>query len=114
MRLSYETKAQLVPCYVFGGTDFFHTLATSDSLLSRLSRKMKAGLTIFWGQFYLPIPFPAKVTMVLGDPIPLPEGISDSKEAVKILHEKFLGEMTALFDRYKGAVGQPDATLEIH
>ncbi|RYZ15583.1 MAG: hypothetical protein EOO70_06495 [Myxococcaceae bacterium] len=44
VRLSLETGARLVPCYVFGGTDFFHNLATSQSPLARLSRYVRAGV----------------------------------------------------------------------
>lgn len=43
--------ASLFPCYVFGGTSFFNNLATGDGLLSKFSRKMQMGLTIFYGHF---------------------------------------------------------------
>jgi hypothetical protein len=43
--------ASLFPCYVFGGTSFFNNLATGDGMLSKLSRKMQMGLTIFYGHF---------------------------------------------------------------
>ena len=61
IKLSLETGAQLCPCYVFGGTDFFNNLATNEGFLSSLSRKLRAGVTVFWGQFGLPIPFAPKV-----------------------------------------------------
>ena len=66
VRLSIETRAKIIPGYVFGGTDFYHNLATSGSSLSTISRKLKAGITWFWGQFGLPIPFTPKVTLVIG------------------------------------------------
>lgn len=121
MKLSLETKAELVPCYVFGGTDFFHTLATSDSWLSKLSRRLKVGITIFWGQFGLPIPFAPKVTMVIGQPIPPPKIAWSSKpedkgkmsEAIDGLHQTFMKEMLTLFDDHKALAGYPEAVLEI-
>lgn len=118
VKLSIDTRAELVPCYVFGGTDFFHTLATSDSVLSSISRKLKMGITIFWGQFGLPIPFPAKVTMVIGKPIPPPavKDLNDKEElsgAVNDLHETFMKAIVALFDRYKGLAGYPESSLDI-
>jgi hypothetical protein len=61
VRLSIETGAELTPCYVFGGTDFFHNLATDDGLFSSLSRSLRMGLTIFWGPYGLPIPYAPKV-----------------------------------------------------
>ena len=52
IKISLQTGAELLPSYVFGGTDFFHNLATSDNFLSRLSRKYKVGLTYFWWDFF--------------------------------------------------------------
>jgi 1-acyl-sn-glycerol-3-phosphate acyltransferase len=115
-RLSVETGAELVPVYVFGGTDFYHNLLTADTSVSRLFRKFRLGFTIFWGQFGLPIiPLTPKVTMIFGNPIPIPE-INEScskEEAMEILHTRFMEEMVNLFDRYKGIAGYPEATLEI-
>ena len=61
VRLSIETGAQLVPCYVFGGTDFFHNLATDDGFFAKLSRMCRAGVTVFWGRYWLPVPFSPRV-----------------------------------------------------
>lgn len=76
------------------------------------------GITIFWGQFGLPIPFPAKVTMVIGKPIPPPavKDLNDKEElsgAVNDLHETFMKAIVALFDRYKGLAGYPESSLDI-
>ena len=49
--LVYIVGANLFPCYVFGGTSFFNNLATGDGYLSKFSRKMQMGLTIFYGHF---------------------------------------------------------------
>jgi hypothetical protein len=118
VKLSLETNAELVPCYVFGGTDFFSSLATSDSWFSKISRKLKMGVTIFWGRLGLPIPYSPKVTMIIGDPIPVPH-MKDHKNAEEMnvtideLHTTFMKEMTTLFNRYKGLAGYPDSELEI-
>ena len=65
IRLSIETGAYLTPCYVFGGTDFFHNLATDDGFFATLSRKLRMGLTIFWGPLGLPIPYAPKVLLIV-------------------------------------------------
>ena len=62
VRLSIETGAEMVPCYVFGGTDFFHNLATDAGFFANLSRSLRAGVTIFWGHFGLPIPYAPRVS----------------------------------------------------
>lgn len=90
-KLSLETGAMLCPTYVFGGTDFFHNLATSDSLFSKLSRSFRAGVTIFWGHFGLPIPFTPRVTLCIGDPIPVKKWTGEGKvpaELIEELHNK--------------------------
>eukprot|EP01032_Pedospumella_encystans_P012233 gene12233-14166_t len=119
VRLSIETGAQLVPCYVFGGTDFFHNLATDAGFFARLSRMCRAGVTIFWGRFGLPIPFCPRVTCVLGDPIVPPVWVktSETERVPEILidemHAEFLVQMKALFEKYKASAGYPDAELEV-
>ena len=117
-RLSLETGAELVPTYVFGATDFFCTGATSDHALARLSRKLRIGMTLFWGQWFCPlIPFTPKVTMCIGEPLPVerwtgPRGkIPD--ELVDVLHEKYLASIVEMFEKYKTAAGYPDAKLEM-
>jgi 2-acylglycerol O-acyltransferase 2 len=115
-KLSLETGAKLLPCYVFGGTDFFHNLATGDGLLSKLSRKFRITFTIFWGYGYLPLPYCPRVTICIAEPIhiekwagpgPVPETL------VEDLHRKYLLSLTELFDKYKSAAGYPDSVLEI-
>lgn len=116
-KLSVETGAEMVPCYVFGGTDFFENLATNDSFSWLTNtRKFRMGITLFWGYFGLPIPYAPKVTMVIGDPIPVPKVPDDDEKkskAIDLLHATFLKEMEALFEKYKAAAGYPDAKLEI-
>jgi 2-acylglycerol O-acyltransferase 2 len=118
IRLAVETGAMLCPCYVFGGTDFFQNLATDDGIFAAISRKLRLGLTIFWGQFGLPIPFAVKVTMIVGDPIPtpkLPENCTEEQKqaAIEELHATFIKEIEALFNKYKGVSGYPDAKLNV-
>ncbi len=117
-KLSVETGAEMVPCYVFGGTDFFENLATNDYFgwLMKICRKFRIGITLFWGYFGLPIPYAPKVTMVMGDPIPVPVVPDDDEKkskAIDQLHATFIKEMQVLFDKYKTAAGYPDGKLEI-
>jgi len=117
-RLSVETGAELIPVYVFGGTDFFHNLATNDSWVSRLSRKLQMGITVFWGRLYSPLlPFTPKVSMVMGTPIPVPAGYSGEgpvpDKVVEELHALYLQQMKALFDAHKAVAGYADAVLEV-
>lgn len=115
-KLSVETGAQIVPCYVFGSNDFFENLATNESFLSTLCRKYRIGVTVFWGYLGLPIPYSPKVTMVLGDPIPVPQIADDDEKhskAIEALHSQFMVDMKALFEKYKTVAGYANAELEI-
>ena len=116
IRLSLETGAELIPCYVFGGTDFFHNLATTDNLLARLSRKYKMGLTWFWGKFGLPIPFAPKVTMCIGEPLAVDKWTGNDRipdDIIDELHERYIKAINDLFNRYKVQAGYPNAELEV-
>jgi diacylglycerol O-acyltransferase 2, plant len=116
IKLAIECGAQIVPSYVFGATDFYHNLATTDSWLAKLSRKMRIGVAMFIGQYGLPIPFAPRVTMCFGDPLqvrcwtgegPIPD------ELVETLHREYIEGIREVFERYKAAAGYPDAKLEI-
>eukprot|EP01038_Epipyxis_sp_PR26KG_P007766 gene7766-10551_t len=118
VKLSIETGAKLIPTYVFGGTDFFNNLATSNGLFASLSRKLRMGVTIFWGHFGLPIPFSPRVSLCIGDPIDPPVWDKSKQESIppemiEELHQRFLKSMIDLFEKYKVEAGYPDAKLEI-
>lgn len=116
VKLSLETGAQLCPTYVFGGTDFFNNLATHSGAFSRISRSLRMGITIFWGQFGLPIPFSPRVTLCIADPLPVEKWTGDGPvpaEKIEELHKRYLDSIQDLFDKYKSVAGYPDATLEI-
>mmetsp|Transcript_22835 Transcript_22835/g.46752 ORF Transcript_22835/g.46752 Transcript_22835/m.46752 type:complete len:214 (-) Transcript_22835:125-766(-) len=117
MKLALRTGACLVPMYVFGGTDFFDHLATSGGWLGRASRRLRAGFTLFWGQYYLPMPYPAKCCMVMADPVILVPGggkvENPTQEQIDELLERYLDATRRLFDQYKAQAGFADAKLEI-
>ena len=119
-RLSLETGAKLMPCYVFGGTDFYNNFATADNPLARLSRRLQMGLTLFWGpwSFLMPfVPYTPKVTMVIAPPLevekwdmaqgPIPA------EKIESLHEQYVNSIRGLFEQYKAVAGYPDAVLKV-
>jgi hypothetical protein len=117
IKLALETGAKIAAVYVFGGTDFYHNLATGNGWLSTLSRKLKMGLTIFWGPFMQPIvPFTPKVTMAMGKPLEFPKGYVHgvvTDEMVEVYHKAYLDDIQMLFDRYKVAAGHGESQLEI-
>ena len=119
-KLAIQTDTELVPCYVFGGNNFLDNFATGDSIIAKLSRRVKAGITFFTGQFGLPfLPYASKCTLVLSEPLHVPSAVDakdkprDMDERVAELHSNYCEAIHHLFDRYKGLAGYPDHTLEI-
>ena len=154
MKLALQTGALIIPVYCFGGTDFFHQLGTAfnrqsneteneksntsiakkiGEILARLSRYLQGGITLYWGQYYIPfiIPYTPKCSMVMGDPIvPVPgtEGEEKSscgtkrtcrkisnptQEQIEELLDRYVQAMENLFDQYKKEAGYGDDILKI-
>lgn len=107
-----------------------------DSNLEKISRKARAGFTVFWGQYGLPMPYKVKCCMVLGDPIVPLRGSklgedklqcedgstkltcrrtpNPTEEQIDDLLERYTDALRRLFDQYKAQAGCPYAHLEIH
>ena len=155
MKLALRTGACLVPVYVFGGNDFYRQLAGVkharqsgegcsvgrwDLLWSRslealgifqerISRTVRAGITVWWGRCGTPMPFPARCAMVLGDPIETVPGTfgeetvagklvcrrvpEPTDKQVEELLIRYTDALCRLFDQYKAPAGCPNAELKI-
>ncbi len=120
-RLAMETEATILPVYCFGANDLFDQAATSDSVVGRVSRQLRVSLTLFWGQFFMPIPFGTNLTYVFCDPVSppkLPQGGMDApgfdaRQAVEQFCQNHVKSLKEGFDRYKALAGYPDSELMI-
>jgi diacylglycerol O-acyltransferase 2, plant len=117
MRLALETGTSIFPCYVFGGTDFFNNLATGDTFLSRLSRRFRMGVTLFYGQWGLPmVPFAPRITLCIADPIEVEKWTGEGpvpEQMIEELQQKYAQAFRDLFEKYKGVAGYADSHLKI-
>lgn len=116
MALASLTGSYLVPTFVFGGNDFFSQLATSEGLLERISRWFRGGITLFWGQWGLPIPFTPRVSLVMAAPIYVPrtpEGEKVPEEVLEKALEDYVASLRQLHERYKADAGYPERTLQV-
>ncbi len=84
---------------------------------------------MFYGQFYLPVPYNPKLTMVLGNPIYPVENTSErnangqnvtckrianpTKEQVEELMDRYTDALHRLFEQYKVEAGYPNDKLVI-
>jgi hypothetical protein len=117
VRLAISTGANIVPCYVFGATDFFYNLSTQDTIISKIARKLRAGITWFYGQLYTPfIPFTPTVTLCLGEPIVVEKWTKPGKipdELINQVHDKYVSSVKKVFEQNKVAAGHKGAVLQI-
>lgn len=118
MRLALETGTHIFPCYVFGGTDFYNNLATGESFFSKISRRFRMGIALFYGQYGLPIvPYAPRITLCIGDPIEVKKWEGEGpvpSELIDELQKKYAASFVDLFEKYKGVAGYPDSQLIIH
>lgn len=73
VRLALESGAELVPMYTFHNTSTYCTSSVLSGFRSWLSRRFQVCLPVFWGRWFLPLPFNVQLTVAFGAPIPLPE-----------------------------------------
>ena len=141
MKLALQTGASIIPVYVFGGTEFFDQIATVGEstqpgsnfgrFLQSFSRRMKGGMTLFWGQYGTLFPYCPKVSLVFGDPIVPVQGSegrernmdgskgtcqkieNPTQEQVEELMDRYTASLKELFDQYKDQAGYRNDELKI-
>ena len=144
MKLALQTGAVIYPSYVFGATDMLDQLAPVEkgqdkskqdtknsfaSMMQFLSRKLGGGLTLYYGRYYLPIPYNPRLSMVLGNPIyPVlsttePNVCGEKNtcerienpttEQVEELMDRYANALQDLFEQYKVEAGYPNDTLKV-
>jgi hypothetical protein len=123
VKLALQNGCPLVPCYMFGNTDTFHTSYFLFGFRKWLSKRFQICLPIFWGRWLTPTPFNVRLTIGFGAPVPLPEGYTMQRhadapqipaEVVDRYHEAYIASLEALFEKHKAAAGYPPSRkLEI-
>ncbi|KAL8176944.1 UNVERIFIED_CONTAM: hypothetical protein K2H54_040328 [Gekko kuhli] len=121
VRLALQHGADLVPTFSFGETDIFRQVRfAEDSLARRLQKAFKeragfgpcifSGRSLFggatsssWGL----LPFAAPITVVVGQPIPVPHRPSPAEEEVAHYHALYVEALRALFEAHKSRCGLP-------
>lgn len=62
-------------------------------------------LIVFWGRFFLPIPYRVPIFGAMGKPIAVPKVEHPTAEQVDAVHKELLEAMVRLFDEHKAAYG---------
>lgn len=112
-RLARTHNLKIIPTYVFGATQCFDQLTTlgntwMNKALVQYSRKLRTSLTWYWGPMFLPIPFPTKITFVMGEPIEF-----HVEETVEESHAKYVKAVHDLYDKYRDYAGYGEKDLKI-
>jgi 2-acylglycerol O-acyltransferase 2 len=102
-KLSLQSGRPLVPCYTLGNTQILRCL--TGGFLRRLSSLLRVSVTIFWGRWFLPIPFRVPILFLVGTPIEVTQCDEPTQEQIDELHGKFLAQMKDLFESHKALYG---------
>jgi 2-acylglycerol O-acyltransferase 2 len=111
IKLALEHGAALVPVYYFGNTQLFDFSA--NRTLSKISRQFRMSLLVYFGRWYLPVPYQEQITMIIGSPIEVPHIASPTDAQVDEYHQKFVEAISEMYTRYAPVVGWHDKPLVV-
>ncbi|XP_071617754.1 2-acylglycerol O-acyltransferase 2 [Heliangelus exortis] len=118
IRLSIQHGTPLVPIFSFGENDLFEQVNNPKGswlrrIQHRLQQIMGISLPLFHGRgifqysFGL-IPYRRPIFTVVGKPIPVQKKFRPSTEEVDRVHQKYLSELSKLFEEHKGKYNIPE------
>lgn len=115
VKLAMRKRCPVVPIYVFGCSDSYRTTRVLYGIRHWLVRRCGICIPLCRGLFGSPMcPLPKKVTVVLGKPLEFEmEGASPTDAELDAAHDRFMRELTSLFDKHKDSCGYGDRVLEI-
>ena len=123
IKLAIQTGAALVPVFSFGENDIYDQHDNAPGSKLRIFQdliKKWTGITPpiiqgrgFFQYSYGIIPRRHPITTVIGTPIETTQHVSPTEEEVNGLHQKFIDELTKLFDNNKEFLKNPNTKLLI-
>jgi 1-acyl-sn-glycerol-3-phosphate acyltransferase len=115
LRLAMSKGIPVVPCYVFGASDYHYTWGGIFSPREFIQKRFGVCLPIAMGYFGTLCPLPVKTTVVFGVPMTftVKEKGNPSHEELLNAHKTFCDELTKLFDTHKRELGYGERELEI-
>ena len=115
LRLAMARGIPVVPCYVFGASDYHYTWNGFFAPREWIQKRFGVCLPIAVGYFGTLCPLPVKTSVAFGKPLtfPVKEKGNPTKEELIKAHAMFCEELTNLFDTHKRALGYRDRELEI-
>jgi 1-acyl-sn-glycerol-3-phosphate acyltransferase len=116
IKLALRKNVPVVPVYVFGVSDMYHTSHAIFGLREWLVKNLGVAVCLTAGKWGSPLcPINVKTTIVFGKPIEMEckEPGEPTDEEVQEKHKEFVTALEKLFNDNKMALGYGDRTLEI-
>lgn len=104
IKVALREGADVIPAYFFGNTSVLSVLKRGP--LAALSRRLGASLTLFWGQYGLPIPRDHMLLYARGRPLGLPHIPDPTPEDVDKYHALYVAEVTRLYNKHRERLPQ--------
>ncbi|CAK0785740.1 hypothetical protein CVIRNUC_008951 [Coccomyxa viridis] len=96
VKCAIQAGADLVPVYHLGSSQMFRFTGNKE-----YSRILRASVCLFWGRWFLPVPYKHDIISLVGQPITVRQVDSPSQEEVDEVHQRFKAAIRALFDEHK-------------
>jgi 2-acylglycerol O-acyltransferase 2 len=101
IRLAIETGRPLVPVFAFGESMTFRMFTSGRGIREWISRRFRIAAVPFCGRFYSVVPFQVPIHVVVGPAVPVIKRSNPTKEEVAEVHDRYIAEVAALFQRHK-------------
>lgn len=113
VRLALQNGVPLVPVYSFGENEILHNIYL-PTIQAWTYKWLKLALPMYpHGRWYSPIPNRVGVTVVFGEPIPLPTIANPTQDDIDRYHKLYFTHLEKLFEETKVEAGWPNARLEL-
>ena len=104
VKAAIQEGANIIPIFCFGNTKIFTALndkSTSESFLSRISRRLRASIVLFYGRNYLPVPYRHPIKLVTADIVEVTQISEPTAEQVHDIMEKVIAALQRAYEEKK-------------
>lgn len=102
MKAAITEGIHLVPTFFFGNSRVLKPVGQgSDSWVSKMSRKMRTSLVLFYGRWGTPVPFRHPLRMVMGEPVRVTQCDNPTDEQAHELLNRLQEAVKKLYDEKK-------------
>lgn len=105
-KLALIRGCDIVPIYVYGATQILDSRKPKlGSFTERLCRKLGISALVFWGRYYLPLPYRERMTLVCAKAVPVKQTDNPTQEQIDELHAEYTAALVSLYERHRDLGG---------